>query len=93
MNATITNNGTDERSQAVVLVPKFGGKLAIVDLNTIKRLAAMLPKANLDEIRSDLIHKLRLCSTLDEHLQVIEEELAFHRSVNMITEYEEPTPH
>lgn len=90
MNATITNNGTDERSQAVVLVPKFGGKLAIVDLNTIKRLASLLPSADLTEIKQYFKSRLNATTTLEQYLQVLEEELAFHKSINMITEYEEP---
>lgn len=82
----INGSSTD----AVVLTPSFTGALAVVDLNTIKRLASMLPKASLDDIRAELIRNLRLCHTLEEHVDVIERELAFHRTINMITEYEIP---
>lgn len=91
MEVTVSNNGTDERSQAVLLTPKFTGKMAVVDLKTIKRLAALLPRASFNQIKNNMIDVIRDTENLEQFVSVLEEELAFHMSINLITEYEEPT--
>ncbi len=73
--------------KAVDLTPQFTGLKAVVDLGTIQRLAKLLPTANFTEIKNELITQISGARNLEQMLQVISEELAFHTSVNIITEY------
>lgn len=75
---------------AVVLTPEFKGAKAIVDLDVIKRLAKMLPLEHFGNVRRDLVTQIEGSNNLPEMLDIIESELAFHKSVNMITEYTPP---
>ena len=72
--------------QVLVLTPDYERPLAIVDLAVIKRLASYLPKANLYDIRMAFISELQNVDSISEYVKVIEEELAFHKSVNLINE-------
>jgi predicted ATPase with chaperone activity len=74
--------------QAISLVPEIEGELAIVHLATIKRLAAMLPKANIDEIKCIFSEQILYAKTIEEFVSILETELAFHKSVNLITTYQ-----
>ncbi len=72
--------------QVLVLTPDYERPLAIVDLAVIKRLSSYLPKANLYDIRSAFIDTLNNANDISEYVNVIAEELAFHKSVNLINE-------
>lgn len=72
--------------QVLVLTPDYQRPSAIVDLEVIQRLASYLPKANLDDIRSIFITTLHLANNISEYVDVVAEELAFHKSVNLINE-------
>ncbi len=72
--------------QVLVLTPDYQRPLAIVDLAVIKRLASYLPKADIFDIRSAFIDKLNNTYSIKEYVDVIAEELAFHKSVNLIDE-------
>lgn len=82
-------------------VPLFGNldnnDLAVVDLNVLTRLAAMLPKANIVEIIDNMIENLNLLKdshyqqngknadkTVAAYTETLESELRFHRTVNQI---------
>lgn len=72
--------------QVLVLTPDYQRPLALVDLAVIKRLSSYLPKANLYDIRSTFINELNNANDISEYVNVIAEELAFHKSVNLINE-------
>ena len=92
-NQSVEINGKD--------VPLFGNldnnDLAVVDLNVLTRLAAMLPKANIVEIIDNMIENLNLLKdshyqqngknadkTVAAYTETLESELRFHRTVNQI---------
>jgi hypothetical protein len=83
MNKTIMING----QEAALLVPEIKGQLAVVHLPTIKRLASLLPKASLTTIVEEMQVKIANASSLADYAQILEEELAFHQSINLITEW------
>jgi hypothetical protein len=94
LRETITMNNSNPQfvklstgEEAVVLTPAFEGPKAIVDLNTIQRLARLLPEAHFRTIRRDLVSRLEGSDNLTDMLYIMEEELAFHKSVNIITTY------
>lgn len=84
MNKTVT---IGENKEAVLLVPEIEGQLAIVHLATIQRLASMLPRVSLEDIRRDMRDRIMGAQTLEEYVATLEGELAFHKSINLITEY------
>lgn len=93
MQTTIINIGNGQQ-EVPVLAPEFNINLALVDINVIKRLAEQLPDVPLAKIKDHLMVKIEAANNLQRMLTVIEEELAFHKSVNLITTYEPPvTPH
>lgn len=74
----------------MVLVPEIEGDLALVHFSVLARLAKLLPKANMREIIKNFRNKLYETETsevitLDAYVAVLEAELAFHKSVNLIT--------
>lgn len=80
-------NQDGQIAQAAVLTPGLEGQLAIVYFETIKRLAGQLPSVPFDKIRTDLRNKLSFCNNLTEMLDIIGDELKFHKSVNLINFY------
>lgn len=80
---TIEVNG----KRAIVLVPELVEHLAIVDLNVIKRLAALLPQASLSSIKEEMKMRITAARTMEDYVAVLQDELSFHQSVNMIREY------
>ena len=77
--------------QSMPILADGARPLAIVDLSTIQRLASLLPKANFDEIKRTIIHTLREKESLDDLTTFMEEEVAFHKSINIITQYKPDT--
>ena len=72
--------------QVLVLTPDYQRPSAIVDLAVIKRLASYLPKANVREIIDTFKSNLENAYNIEAYVQMLEEELAFHKSVNLINE-------
>lgn len=82
--ATITlPNGQGE---AVMLVSNPSKQLGIVDVATIKRLAAHLKYANLAGIREQFIEMLNGANDINEYVEVIAEEYNFQTTVNLLSE-------
>lgn len=76
--------------QVVMLVPEIDGQLAIVHLSVIQRLANMLKKASVPVIIEQFCELLmagREGAKLEEYVKALEDELAFHKTVNMLSEY------
>lgn len=76
-----------EDQVAVSMVPALEGQLAIVYFDTIMRLASYLPKANWRQIRDEIIQDLQNSAGLENILEIMENEIKFHKSVNIIQEY------
>jgi len=73
--------------KAVMLIPENDDELAIVNLNVLKRLVALLPKANLSQIIQAFTDKVGDIQHIEQYVDLLKEELAFHESVNIIKEY------
>jgi hypothetical protein len=83
-NETIVNvNGQD----AVMFSANPDRKLAVVDLEVLKQLTGMLQNADFDEVIASYRTHLNNVSNLKEAIQVSEDFVAFHKTVNMIVEY------
>jgi len=81
---SINLNGTT--NWVTNLVPSLEGELAIVNLSVIQRLANLLPKADYPTIRADMLYALEFRThKLEDMITLFEEELAFHKTVNVIT--------
>ena len=78
----VQHNGA--QTLALNLVPDLEGQLAIVHLDVIQRLAAMLPKSNFRDIKRRFIEALDMSMNLDEFISCLEAELKFQVSVNRI---------
>jgi len=70
-----------------MLVPTFDGDLAVVHLQTIKKLAALLPSVSFSTIKQNMKYAMDETQNLEEYIFVLESEIAFHKSVNLITNY------
>ena len=83
--------------EATMFVPDLndGRELAIVDMAVLQRLADMLPKANINDIVMRFSEKLadmswRKC-TLEQYIDTLKNEVAFHETVNIIATYKPET--
>ena len=83
MNQTIKVGNRD----AVVLVPENSGPLAVVDLGVLKRLTSLLPSVSFAKILQDLHDAIETKSNVKDLVELLEAEVAFHKSVNLIAEY------
>jgi len=77
--------------QVVVMTPDYDRPLAIVDMTVLQKLANLLPKANAKDIIDELRHTLDGVYKLETAVQVAEEFVAFHKTVNLISEYNDTT--
>lgn len=78
----ITKEGRKELKSFAVDITN---DLVVVHEDVLKRLVRYLPKSNLTNIKDDLITDIRRSSNLPELVDVLEKEMKFHRSVNLIT--------
>jgi hypothetical protein len=81
----------DNGKTAVSFVAESNRPLAVVDLGVLQKLAQLLAPANYEYIRMQLIAKLKDTHTITGYVEVLEEELAFQTSVNLITVYKPET--
>ena len=78
-------------AQVMDLTPDYERPLALVDLDVLKRLAAMLPSVDFHSIKRAFIDKVRSePDTIEEFTALLSEELAFHTTVNVIKEVSAP---
>lgn len=77
---------------ATSFVADDNSPLAIVHLSVLKRLATLLPTVTLANIIGRFHDKMYETNSLQEFVDLMKEEVAFHESVNLITTYvpEEP---
>jgi post-segregation antitoxin (ccd killing protein) len=83
-------------TQAISFVGEDSSPKAIVHLSTLLRLAELLPKAKLKDILDNMARVLEALNykkdaTIEEYVEILRDELAFHESVNIIKEFKMPT--
>lgn len=61
------------------------GQAAIVDVAVIKRLAMLLPNVSFNTIRRSIMEDIEQTGNINELVKLMEEETAFHRTVNILT--------
>lgn len=75
-----------EGKQVINLLPENTRQAALVDMKTLGRLAALLPQVSLFEVKRAIIDKISDSNTMEEFIEVLNTELAFHTTVNLIRE-------
>ena len=83
MTKTIEFNG----KQVIDFTPGDARAMALVDLEVLKRLTNMLDKVSFTDTRHSLREKIMGTNDLSNLVSVCEDFVAFHKTVNMITEY------
>lgn len=73
-----------EHQDVVNLAPGLEGELAIVYLETLQRLTKNLSTTNFRAVKSAMLDMIRECNTLEQMCAVMENELKFHKTVNLI---------
>lgn len=74
----------------VSFVPENSRAIAIVDLKVLKKLVKQLPSVPLTTIKNALANEILDTDTLNELMELLEDEIAFHKSVNDIQEFSAP---
>lgn len=69
------------------LQPSTSRKLALIDLDTLKRLTNHLPSVGFNTIKQVLVEKILEKETLPELVEEIRKEYNFHKTVNLIDSY------
>ena len=82
-NKIIEVNG----AQVIDLTPNHDRPLALVDFETIKRLSHFLPHAKFQDIKRDTIFMIEHSETLEDYVRVLDAEVAFHKTVNLLQSY------
>jgi len=72
--------------QVVDLTPNYERPLALVDMDVLHKLTALLPKADLYEIKRSLKVKISAARSVEDVVLACEEFTAFNTSVNLIKE-------
>lgn len=83
--ATITINGRDQ--EVISLIPDLsaGDQLAIVHLDVLKRLTALLPNASFSTIKQRVADDVMDTQNMHQLVSVLARELAFQETVNVIS--------
>jgi hypothetical protein len=79
-NKIIEVNG----AQVIDLTPNHDRPLALVDFAIVKKLSHFLPQADFQDIKRDTIFMIEHSETLEDYIKVLEEEVAFHKTVNLL---------
>lgn len=75
-----------EGKRVINLLPENTRQAALVDMKTLSRLASLLPQGSLFEVKRAIIDKISDSNTMEEFIEVLNTELAFHATVNLIRE-------
>ena len=73
--------------EVIDLTPSLEGNLAIVHLSVIKRLARVLPQANLQDLKARTYDLIETSQSIEAFFAVLEDEVAFHHTVNLIERF------
>lgn len=78
----ISINGIEQ--DVIMFDPEINGQLAVVHLSVLYKLTDLLPKASLDTIKYRITDEISRCSTIEEILGFMKQEIAFQETVNCI---------
>ena len=73
-------------AQVADLTPNHERQLALVDFEVLNRLASTLKTADLFRLKSALRNTLSDVDTIEEYVKILDAEVAFHKTVNLIKE-------
>jgi hypothetical protein len=74
--------------QAVSFIPdNIERTAAIVDMETLQRIASMLKTTDLYSIKREFREKMNTCDTIEKFVGLLDDESAFHKTINLIAEY------
>lgn len=89
-NVVITFNDGSSR-HIPSFIPKLEGELAIVHLDVVQRLAAILGReVSFQGIKLDFKNEVSDAHTMEDLLAVAKEFVAFHETINLIRTYKVP---
>ena len=92
MEATIEQALSSADGENVIsFVPDNSRAIALVDLDTLKRLLVRLGSTSFFVSRDLLIEKLKSTTTMNEMLSVIDDELAFRATIKLVEEHSKST--
>jgi len=74
-------------AQVLDLTPNHDRALALVDFEIVKRLSSYLPIGDLYDVKRDMINSIHQAETLEDYLKLLEEEVAFHRTINLLQSF------
>ncbi len=77
------------RGYASFLVPELNEneELSVVSTEVLKKIISFLPREHFLETKNDLIHFIRSCNNMEEYCKLLQDELSFHSSINLIESF------
>lgn len=72
--------------QVMDLVPDYNRPLALVDLTVLNKLVNLLPVSDFSNVRHNFREQIMNTNNIENLVEVAEEFISFHRSVNLIQE-------
>lgn len=88
----MTTITSDKVQNPVILIPDTNGLIepVIIDKKVLMFLTSLLAKTDVEGIAKLFADRLQICAraiSMEEYITMLQEELAFHMSVNMIQHY------
>ena len=80
-------------AQVMDLTPNHERPLAIVDLDVLKKLTSYLETADMYTIKRNIKDAIDNCDDMKAYVALLEGEVAFHKTVNLISEVVVPVPY
>lgn len=74
-----------QRDIAVSYMPEMKGIAAVVDLKTLIRITSGLQKYKFDDMKTLFCERLMEATTMEEYVDLLQDELAFQMTCNKIT--------
>lgn len=89
MKSTIPSLHLNDGRQAFNFVPELNAdqQLAVVDVDVLKYLVELLPKADIAKIMQAFHEKTEKVETIEQWCALLQNELNFHASVNMLQQH------
>lgn len=80
----------NQTTEAVLISSKMEGTMALIDLNTLKRITALMSKSKFTDIRDHFMIGLHSTENIEQYVAMMKEEINFHECCNLITTIETP---
>ncbi len=77
-----------DNKTAISFVADLTGELAIVPLSTLMAIARTFKMGKLEQVKENHIIAIHQAKNIDEYVTVLEEELNFHKTMNLISMYD-----